>query len=163
MYNGETNQILEFLGMAEAIFAFSMIIISILASVVSTIITGKRYGKEKRRELFFEHQIKAYQEYLNDIFRLIKLMRMDKTTFQTMDNNEEIRDFIGVKLMKSQADAMIFSSNVLYILLSKCDNVISKLVVAKDVTEYLSLFRELNSIIDEIMKSIRREISIIKK
>jgi len=163
MYNGGTNQILEFVGTAGTIFAFAMIAVSILSSTISTIIANKRYRKELKRELFFEHQIKAYQEYLNDIFGLVKLMRIDINTFQTMDNNEELRDFVGVKLMKSQADAMIFSSDELYDLIRKCDSTISKLVIAKDVTEYLSLIEELKSTMDETINSIRREISIIKK
>jgi len=163
LYSSETNQLLEFVGTAGAIFAFAMIVVSVMTSIMATIFASIRYRKEKRRELFFEYQIKAYQEYLHDIFGLVKHMRVDINTFQTMDKNEALRDFVGVKLMKSQLNAIIFSSDSLYSLIKRNDIVISKLVVAKDVAEYLSLIDEVKSFMDETIKLIRREIVTMKK
>ena len=158
MTNEELSQILEFMRTTQTLYALGLIIVSALSPIVVAVITIKWQKKSKSIEIYFEHRLKAYQTYIDNLHDLVKLTRKDINTFLTIKQDEELRNMVIQELLPSQAKALMFASPKLTKLICSCDDVIAKLLMAKDNEDYVELIKKLNKIIDDMVKIIQAEL-----
>ena len=161
--NAELNQLIEFMQTTQVIFAIGLIAVSAISPIIVSYINNKWQKKSKVMDIYFEHRLKAYQTYTNDLFELVKITRKDISTFQTIDRDEELRSFIIHRLIPSQANAIMFASTNITDLIKKCDSYASKLVLAKNDKEYVILIEELNQSVDTLVQAIQKELRSMMK
>jgi len=136
-------------------------VIAALSPIIVAFITNGRKRKEKRVEMYFEHQIDAYAEYIDKINNIMHCLTIDDIN-KTIYNDNELKK-IYFELRQVETKAIIFANAEMTIKMSALGVKIYDIVQQSDIDNLNELTREIERIVVKILLGIQKEIRNVNK